>query len=124
MRESGKFSNLHGTSRKQIDFHSNGQRWISDTLDEHEIIDHLKLTCDQFYSLLQCPIHHSSSCDCLQMTPNKNRTISLAQALRKRCQLIRQLTNKSNIVLSKKKKRLLNRFDNQNEDELFTNLHI
>jgi hypothetical protein len=76
------------------------------------------------YSLIQCRIHHSSTCDCLQITPDKIRTISLTQALRKRCQLIRQLANKFNIVLSKNKKRLLNRFDNENEEEFIANLHI
>jgi hypothetical protein len=125
-----KYSSLHGTSGKKVQFHSNDpgecciDAWNSDKLDEHEIIDHLGLTIHEFNFLIQCPIHHLSSCDCLEILPNKTRTVSLKQALTKRCQLIRQLVNKADIVLSRKKKQLLNRFDNVNEEELIERLYL
>lgn len=130
MEFESKYSSLHGTSGEKIKFHPNDpgkcciDAWNSDTLDEHEIIDHLKLTIEKFQFLIQCPIHHLSSCDCLEIIPDEIRTVSLKQALHKRCQLIRQLSNKSNIVLSKRKKRLLNRFDEINAEELTARLRL
>jgi len=125
-----KYSSLHGTSGERIEFHSNDpakcciDAWNSDKLDEHEIIDHLELTIPEFNFLIQCPIHHLSSCDCLEVIPNKTRTISLHQALSKRCQLIRQIVNKADIVLSMEKRQLLNRFDEVDEEELIARLHF
>jgi hypothetical protein len=130
MEFQSKYSSLHGTSGEQIQFHLNDpakcciDAWNSDTLDEHEFTDHLGLTLDEFKFLIECPIHHSSSCDCLEVIPNKTRTISLNQALTKRCRLIRQLVNKANIVLSRTKAELLNRFDEVNEEELIARLHL
>ena len=132
MELQSKYSSLHGSSGKRVAFHSNdpGQccidAWTSNTLDEHEIIDHLRLTLEEFAFLIKCPIDaHSTSCDCLQISANSQiRTNSLIETLRKRCQRIRQLVNKSHIVLSKNKKRLLNRFNNKNVEQLMANLHL
>ena len=118
-----KYSCLHGTSGKNIQFHSKDpatccrDAWNSDTLDGHEMIDHLELTVDEFRFLIQCPIHHSSSCKCLEVIPDKTRTASLQQALSKRCRLIRQLVRKTNCTLNADEKQLLNRFDEPNEEE-------
>ena len=118
-----KYSSLRGTSGKNIQFHSNDlisccrDAWNSDTLDEHELIDHLKLTVDELRFLIQCPIHHSLTCECLEVIPDKTRTTSLQQALSKRCRLIRQLVKKTNCALSVNEKQLLNRLDEPNEEE-------
>ena len=112
-----KYASLHGTSGKEIQFHSNDpskcciEAWNSDILDEHELSDHLNLTFHELKFLTQCPVHHSSSCQCLEVVPDKTRTISLQQAIRKRCRLIQQLIEKGDLVLSARKEQLLNRFE-------------
>jgi hypothetical protein len=123
MEFEGKHSSLHGTSGEQIQFHSDDpgtcciEAWNSDTLDEHEVTDHLGLTVDEFHFLTECPVHHLFPCKCLEVIPDKTRTTCLQQALSKRCQLIRQLVKEANLVLSASEKRLLNRFDKQNEED-------
>jgi hypothetical protein len=123
MEFTSKHSSLHGASGEKVQFHPNDSSkccidaWNSDELDEHELSDHLGLTVHQLSFLTQCPIHRSSSCNCLEVIPDKTRTISLQQALSKRCQLIQQLAKKDNIIFSTKKRQLLNRFD-EDEEEL------
>jgi hypothetical protein len=128
MEFESKYSSLHGTSGKQIQFHSDDpgsccvDAWNLDTLDKHEITDHLKLTVDEFHFLTECPVHRLTSCKCLKAVPNKTSTTSLDQALSKRCQLIRKLVKDADLVLSRSKKELLNRFDKQNDEETFEEL--
>ena len=128
MEFKSKYSSLHGTSGKQIQFHSNDpgiccvDAWNSNTLDAHEITDHLKLTVDEFHFLIECPVHRLTSCQCLKVVPNETSTTSLHQALRKRCQLIRKLVKDADLVLSRRKKKLLNRFDKQNDQETLEEL--